>query len=110
MEMDFDLAHSLVWDAVRVVLPDATFSPDRHARLDAIGLETPENREHFKAYLMRFILEAGYQINHAKIPTGAEITPMQIISVLQDESKKSSGTTSKSMGDLPGESTKGNKP
>ena len=111
MEMDHELAERLVLDAVRSVVPDRDF--DAHwdqLTLAGAGIVMPQALEAFKAYLMRFIIEAGFQIRPTVIPTDANDRLEDIMRVVELASVKSSGTTSKSLGDLPGESTKGNRP
>jgi hypothetical protein len=91
MDMDSDFARSLVWDALRVCLPDTDLPEGEHTTLEEIGLETRQQRDHFKTTLVRSMMAAGYEIDPNSIPTGARDTPIRIMSV------------------LPGESTKGNK-
>lgn len=92
MDMDSDLARSLVWDALRVCLPDKDLVEDEHITLKDHGLTTPEQRDYFKTTLVRYIVEAGYEIDPDTIPTNSRDTPIRIVA------------------ELPGNSTKGNKP
>lgn len=92
MEMDELLARSLVWDALRAAVSHTDLVEDEHITLYDIGLSTPGQLDYFKTLLVRNIIEAGYKINPDLIPIGRNDTPIRIMS------------------ELPGYSTKGNKP
>lgn len=92
--MNFGLARRLVWKALRLALPTLTFTlvENDSLTLYAIGLQTTAERARLKALLVSEVIEAGYEIDPAMIPTGATDTPMMLASALS------------------GNSTKGNKP
>jgi hypothetical protein len=91
-DMDLLLARRIVWDALRTAVSHTDLLEDEHVSLFDIGLSTPEHREYFRTLVVGKIHAAGYTIDPANIPTGADDTPRRI------------------MMELPGQSTKGNKP
>lgn len=91
-DMDLSLARSLVWNALRAAISQPDLIEDEDVTLYNIGLWTEQRRNYFKSLLVQSIHEAGYEINPDMIPTDADDTPRRIVM------------------ELPGESTKGNKP
>jgi len=85
--MDVMFARNLVEDALRTVLeePDLT---DEHVTLVQVGLVTQEDRRHFRRVLHERIVEEGYVIEQARIPSSANDTIIAVASALPGHSTK----------------------
>lgn len=86
--MDLNLAHNLVWDALRSVSDYAGSTTNEHLTLEELGLTTAEQCGYFKTALVARVEAMGYQIDPADIPIDPLDTPGIVASVLPGKATK----------------------